>query len=80
MAGGALVPWATLLIAAVASVVYGPMEGYLAGLMVGPGAPIVVAFARVLRGVGHSDERFAQADTDGAMREGAEAGFRSWAT
>jgi uncharacterized membrane protein len=48
MAGGALAPWSALLLTAVASPVYGPVESYLAGLMVGPGAPIAMTFAHIV--------------------------------
>lgn len=48
MAGGALAPWAVVLVGVVAAVPYGPLEGYLAGLMVAPGVPIVAAFGLVV--------------------------------
>jgi hypothetical protein len=66
IAGGALAPWAALLVAVAASVVYGPVEGYIAALMVGPGAPILMTFARVLHGVGQSVEAFTPADAPAA--------------
>lgn len=49
LAGAAAAPWAALVVAAVAAVVYGPFEGYLAGLMVGPGGPILVSVGCMVR-------------------------------
>lgn len=40
-----LAPWVAVAVGRIASFSVGPVEGYLAGLMVGPGMPLVIALA-----------------------------------
>jgi hypothetical protein len=63
MTGAALAPWSALAVGLIASVPLGSSEGYVAGLMVGPGSPIVVTFALLVFRSGQSSRPWRQVPT-----------------